>query len=500
MADGITATFGESGPGGPLTLGGQSGLSKTGGGTLVLDLPSNVSGNTILTAGTLAVRCGALGREGNIVFDGGTLRLLPGNTTRPLQFRIRHGTSSVRIDTGGNDIVWATPLHASNTGGLVKLGAGSLALSGGIAALSGPVIIEAGALKLESATTGNVAIPNAGFESPAYNPQSWAYNPGGADWSFSSASGTASNNSPWVGASPEGGQVAFLQNNGTMSAEVSAETAGHYRLSFLAANRPGYAAGGLVVTLDGILLCRLSTRPARRWRGFQPLRTSRRPSHRRLPHARFPRTSERRGQRHADRRCPLHRLGIRRPADCRRPGPDRLPPRLSSPAPASHSGFARRLSREPPLDLIKHRISSSPETTTPPPLPAAISGSGTLTNSGTLRLVGDASLDFTGTFTNTGVLDIMTWNGTLPAGFVNHGIVLDRSAVKISSHAVTGNDFTLTIQGHAGHDYQLQRCDSLADAWQNLGPAQPGNNVPLVFTDPGGAAAERRFYRISVVP
>ena len=129
-----------------------------------------------------------------------------------------------------------------------------------------------------------------------------------------------------------------------------------------------------------------------------------------------------------------------------------------------------------------------------------ITGSGNLTNTGTLRLTGNAVFDLTGTFTNTGVLDLMTWNGTLPAGFVNHGIVLDRSAVKIETFALSGNDFTLTIQGHAGHNYQLQRSTSLLNDWQNLGSSQPGNNVPLVFTDSGGASADRRFYRISVVP
>lgn len=48
---------------------------------------------------------------------------------------------------------------------------------------------------------------------------------------------------------------------------------------------------------------------------------------------------------------------------------------------------------------------------------------------GTLRLVGDATLAFSGTLTNVGVLDIMTWSGTFSAGFINHGIVLDRSNV-----------------------------------------------------------------------
>ena len=39
---------------------------------------------------------------------------------------------------------------------------------------------------------------------------------------------------------------------------------------------------------------------------------------------------------------------------------------------------------------------------------------------------------------NSGVLDIMTWNGTLPAGLVNSGLILDRSAIKVQSCAVQG--------------------------------------------------------------
>jgi hypothetical protein len=129
-----------------------------------------------------------------------------------------------------------------------------------------------------------------------------------------------------------------------------------------------------------------------------------------------------------------------------------------------------------------------------------LTGVGSIANNGTLRLTDDAALDITGTLTNTGILDIMTWSGTLPAGFVNNGIVLDRSAVKVSSHAISGDDFTLTIQGYAGHNYQLQRSEDLSGAWQNIGSARPGNDEPLVFTDPGGAAPDRRFYRILVIP
>ena len=123
--------------------------------------------------------------------------------------------------------------------------------------------------------------------------------------------------------------------------------------------------------------------------------------------------------------------------------------------------------------------------------------SGSLTNAGTLRLVGNASLSF-GSFTNTGVLDLIHWNGTLPAGFVNLGVVLDREALRIASSAKSGNDFSLSLHGHPGHDYQLQRADDLAGGWQNIGPARSGTNAPLQFTDVGGAAVTRRFYRVLV--
>lgn len=129
-----------------------------------------------------------------------------------------------------------------------------------------------------------------------------------------------------------------------------------------------------------------------------------------------------------------------------------------------------------------------------------ITGSGSLTNTGTLRLVGDASLSFTGSFTNNGVLDIMTWKGSLPAGFVNNGIVLDRSNVRANSFLKSGNSFTVKIAGYSGHNYQLQRCDDLSGPWQNIGSAQPGTGAELTFTDPDGAGGPRRFYRISVSP
>ena len=496
VADGFTATFQESGPGGPLTLAGDAGLSKTGGGTLVLDLPSSVNGNTALTDGVVAVRQGALGSQGNIVFDGGTLRLLPGNA-EDISSRIRHGGTPVRIDTGGNNIVWATPLDASNTGGVVKLGTGTLSLAGGAAATDS-FTIEAGALKLEPATTGSVSVPNAGFEAPAYDLQGWSYNPTGTAWTFSPSSGTASNNTPWVGTSPEGVQVAFLQNNGTLSAEVSASADGHYRLSFLAANRPGYPASGLVVTLDGVFLDVLP--PGHIGRGGDFNRFE-------LPAVRLSagtHTLAFQGQQNGgDSNTLIDDIRFTAADAGALPGGTSLALTGASsafdpgPATVTLDSLAGVAGSTVNLDNTSLVITGNDHTAT---FAGSLTGTGSLTVNGTLRLVGDAALGFTGAFTNNGVLDIMTWNGTLPAGFVNNGIVLDRSAVKIDSFEKSGGTFSLTIACYSGHIYQLQRSSDLSGVWEDIGAARTGNNAPATFTDPAAGSVSKRFYRVMVNP
>jgi hypothetical protein len=118
---------------------------------------------------------------------------------------------------------------------------------------------------------------------------------------------------------------------------------------------------------------------------------------------------------------------------------------------------------------------------------------------GALRLTGSATLAAGGTFTNAGVLDIMTWSGTLPAGFVNTGTVLDRSLIRVNSAEPDGSDIKVKIQGYAGHGYQLQYRDSLSGgAWSNVGAAVAGTNAPIVLTHSGGLVAEQRFYRVAV--
>jgi hypothetical protein len=124
-----------------------------------------------------------------------------------------------------------------------------------------------------------------------------------------------------------------------------------------------------------------------------------------------------------------------------------------------------------------------------------------LINDGTLLLSGNASLEVGGAFTNTGTLDIMTWNGTLPPGLVNAGTILYRSLIAISSFGLEGTNFNATIQGYNKHTYRLQYCDDLGSGnWQSVGAAVAGTNAPIQFTHSGGAGAEQRFYRVAVNP
>jgi hypothetical protein len=125
---------------------------------------------------------------------------------------------------------------------------------------------------------------------------------------------------------------------------------------------------------------------------------------------------------------------------------------------------------------------------------------GNVTNNGTVRVTGGATLQVSGTFTNNGVLDLLTGSQTLPANFVNNGVVLDSQSVKVISATKAGSDYVLTVHGYAGHGYQLQRSDTLAGQWTNLGSVQNGTGQPLTFTDTGGAVGPARFYRIAVAP
>ncbi len=127
--------------------------------------------------------------------------------------------------------------------------------------------------------------------------------------------------------------------------------------------------------------------------------------------------------------------------------------------------------------------------------------SGNVTNSATLRLTGNAQLNVSGVLVNTGVLDIINWNGALPAGFVNQGTVLGSSSVQVKNCSFNNHVCSLTVKGYEGHIYQLQRTSSLHPAaWTDIGSGQTGSGVDLVFSHTNLPGIGAGFYRVEVLP
>ncbi len=127
-------------------IGGTGKLEKTGAGTLILAGDNLYSGGTTLTTGTLIVRRDtALGGGALTLGSGTTLRSDTSDVTLSNNVTLG-GASNVVVDSGIN-LNLAGAL--SGAGGLVKIGAGSLALSGGNAQL-GNTWLNAGGLVLGS--------------------------------------------------------------------------------------------------------------------------------------------------------------------------------------------------------------------------------------------------------------------------------------------------------------------------------------------------------------
>jgi autotransporter-associated beta strand protein len=121
-------------------------LAQLGPGTTVLTAANTYSGGSAINAGVLAVAADAnLGAaSGGLAFGGGTLRFLSGfPTTRAVTLSAGGGT----FDTNGNTATLAGAIGGS--GGLTKIGDGTLVLSGPNT-YSGGTTLAAGTLRLEN--------------------------------------------------------------------------------------------------------------------------------------------------------------------------------------------------------------------------------------------------------------------------------------------------------------------------------------------------------------
>ncbi len=203
------------------------------------------------------------GATGLIRFDGGKLGMSgrdPGRTPNDWIYVVA-GSLTLNVENGGAVIDTAYGSATINrpflrdgasTGGLTKTGANTLTLTT-LGTYAGDTLVQGGTLKLGQAPA--VPLVNAGFEQPAFGADGqWSYMgsdglPGG--WTIT-AGGIARNWAPWVAVAPQGVQVAYLQQNATLTQNITVPLPGTYRLSFRASNRPGYNAVHLAVQFDGV--------------------------------------------------------------------------------------------------------------------------------------------------------------------------------------------------------------------------------------------------------
>ncbi len=154
-----TATFNTNGNNASIAgvINGSGRVEKAGSGTLTLSGNNSYSGGTDLSAGTiLANSTNALGTTGNLRFLGGTLQHSANNTV-DYSSRIATSTASIRIDTNGQSVTYASGFGSGSNAGLTKLGAGTLTLSGSND-YSGGTVINQGTVVVNSTTSlGNTA-------------------------------------------------------------------------------------------------------------------------------------------------------------------------------------------------------------------------------------------------------------------------------------------------------------------------------------------------------
>ena len=147
----ISAALGASGTdlilSGPIRSSTSSnGFYLTDAGTVVLNGSNNYTGVTQLNDGILNLgNANAIPSGGIITFGGGILQYSSSNHIDYSAY-IKNSTSPIVIDTNGQNITFATPLSASNTGGFVVTGTGSLLFSSTAVTLTGTTTVSAGTL------------------------------------------------------------------------------------------------------------------------------------------------------------------------------------------------------------------------------------------------------------------------------------------------------------------------------------------------------------------
>ena len=144
-------------------------LTKTGAGTLVLGGTNTFTGTTTISAGTLSVGANAnLGNANALIFNGGTLQITGTALTSYAGGAIgAHAVTQTAdknigfdISDAGNTFNVNQPL-SQGTGGLTKLGAGTLVLTG-TNTFTGATMVNAGTLVVNGTISGSATVNSGG--------------------------------------------------------------------------------------------------------------------------------------------------------------------------------------------------------------------------------------------------------------------------------------------------------------------------------------------------
>lgn len=150
---------------GPIGDGGNNyQINKSGAGILVLTGQNTFGGSLVLQAGNTRILYPTIG---DIRTTAGTLQFAPG-ITNDISSSIRNNTQSVKIDTNGQVVTFAS-LSSSNTAGLLKTGAGTLILTGSGNTYTGANTVSAGELTFSGTYTANNSVSINGASNPILN-------------------------------------------------------------------------------------------------------------------------------------------------------------------------------------------------------------------------------------------------------------------------------------------------------------------------------------------
>ncbi len=107
------------------------------------------------------------------------------------------------------------------------------------------------AMLMSSAAVAGPALLDGSFESFNYTNGEYHYNPTGSAWTFDGGAGVTANNSAWgFPTAPDGNNVAFLQNDSSISQMLTGLTVGKtYDLDFDIIQRPNYGVNDVNFTV-----------------------------------------------------------------------------------------------------------------------------------------------------------------------------------------------------------------------------------------------------------